>query len=175
MSQNQQLVKLNVVTPAKVYNLTGYKWNQESNREEAYGHYVAGLECTVHGYPEKAEKHKQEVKDIFSFDLALNTISMARAKGVPAKIFCVAGDPKPVFRIKGKEFDWIAKDISISTHHVPERFRNIVRKVRDAGVEFDRFYIAEPDVKTLPVVRKKRDPVLLGAVGRWFCELGRWI
>ena len=174
MEKNRQIVKLKVPMPAKVYDLAGYTWNKKSNQQEAYSHYVGVLESLLSGDPLRLEKHKAEVEDIFSFDLALNTVSMVRAKGVPAKIFCVAEDQKPVFRVKGQEFDWIAKDIRTSTHPVPERFRSIVRQVRDAGVGFDGFFIAEPDTETLPVTRKKKDPVLLGVIGRWLLDLGRW-
>ena len=175
MNKNTQLVKVNVSTPAKVYDLEGYTWNKKSNQDEAYGQYVGLLESVIHGDREKAVFHKKEIDDIFHLDACQHACSLARSQGIPAKVFAVKEEQKPEFKVKGLEFDWLVKDMQTSRHQVPQRFKKMARDIKEAGIEFEQFYIAEPEVKPLPVPRRKpRDPVLLGSIGRWLVEIGRW-
>lgn len=176
MNQNTQLVKLDVATPSKLYKLSGYRWNKESNKKDAFCYYVRYLESKVNGNPEEAEEHKEEIKDIFFLDLCLNAISLARNNGIPAKIFSTVDELKPIMNVRGQEFDWVLKDMQISDQAVPEKFQRMAREINKAGINFDSYYIAEPKEKFFPAPspRPNRDPVLLGVIGRWLCEIGRW-
>lgn len=177
MEQNRQLIKLDIPTPTKVYKLSGYRWNKESNKKEAFCYYVPYLEKVVRGELEEAEKYKEEIKDIFSLDLSQNCVTLARSQGIAAKIFGVSEESKPVLKFRGKDFNWVLKDIGISSHPVPARFKNIVQEINKAGILFDDFYVGEPEVQQLPApqARRKRDPILVARIGRWLIELGRWI
>ena len=176
MNQNTQIVKLDVPTPAKVYKLSGYRWNKESNKKEAFFYYVRYLESKVDGNHDEAEEHKEEIKDIFFHDLCLNAVTLARNNGIQAKIFSTVDELKPTMQVKGQEFDWILKDMRISDQAVPERFQRMAREINKAGINFDSYYIAEPEEKFFPAPspRPNRDPVLLGVLGRWLVEIGRW-
>lgn len=176
MDENQQIVKMDISTPVKNYSLVGYKWNKRSNQKEAFIYYVRFLESKDEGDIVQAEKHKEEVKDIFSLDLSQNSVALARSQGIPAKIFGVSEESKPVLKFRGKDFNWVLKDIGISSHPVPARFKNIVQEINKAGILFDDFYVGESEVQQLPTpqARRKRDPILVARIGRWLVELGRW-
>ena len=102
--------------------------------------------------------------------------SKARKNGSAAKIFSTVDELKPTMKVRGQEFDWKLKDIRISGQAVPERFQRIAREINKAGINFDACYIAEPEEKPFPApsTRPNRDPVLLGVIGRWLVEIGRW-